>query len=115
MKEIRIFSVYRISQDIKRWKKRFQYLNIITDVPSDDCYVIFKQLSSNIGYPIEALIGAQRGFVEGWINKRIHLSQIYQPSTFEVQLEIWNEDKKIKVGGLANETTLNIVEPTLIL
>lgn len=92
MKSIDIFSVYKINGKIKQWKKMFPSLNINrTYVPSENSYVIFKYNRINVEYPIEAVAGAQKGFIEGWINKPFSNSKIFQIEEFESKLKEMNE------------------------
>ena len=114
MKDIKVFSVFKIKRELNLWTKRFKYLKITFDIPSADCYLIYKQNTSNCWYPYEALFESQRGLVEGWINGRFDRTRIFQPTEFESQLERWNEEEKIFTEGIANEATGNIEESTLI-
>jgi hypothetical protein len=87
MEAIEIFSVYKIDGLIKRWRKEFPSLSIRRiETPTSDCYILFKYGSvKNIRYPFEAIYGAQKGFIEGWI-KECDSKKILQPEELEAEL-----------------------------
>lgn len=88
MARIKIFSIYKINRELKQWKKKYPQHQIeILDYPAKDCYVIYKYNTvNNILQPIEAIMGAQKGFVEGFINKSFNLNRIFQPLEFEYEI-----------------------------
>lgn len=71
MRTIEIFSVYKIDSFIKKWRKAFPTLSIQkVDEPTSNCYVLFKyDTNKTMRFPFEAIHGAHKGFIEGWIKE----------------------------------------------
>jgi len=85
MERIKIFSVDNIKRNIEGWIKRYpNYEFVELEMPSKDCYVLFKHDLKKLSYhPIDAIIGAHRGYVEGLLNKPFSNNQIFTPMEFE--------------------------------
>ena len=87
MRTIEIFSVYKIDSFIKKWRKAFPTLSIQkVDEPTSNCYVLFKyDTNKTMRCPFEAIHGAHKGFIEGWI-KECNPQKILQPEELEHEL-----------------------------
>lgn len=85
MGKIKIFSVYNIDNIVAGWRRNYPEYEIERlTIPTKDCYVIFKyNLKNSAHHPIDAIIGAQRGYVEGFIKKEFSTTQIFTPMEFE--------------------------------
>lgn len=100
METIRVYSVYKIDSLIKQWRTKFPLLSIDRIyIPSEDCYVIYKYgTKKNIEFPLEAVIGAQKGFVTGWIKKPFNDNRIFQPTEFEAKLQELTSKYRDEIG-----------------
>lgn len=87
MRTIEIFSVYKIDSFIKKWRKAFPTLSIQkVDEPTSNCYVLFKyDTNKTMRFPFEAIHGAHKGFIEGWI-KECNPQKTLQPEELEHEL-----------------------------
>lgn len=88
MRTIEIFSVYKIDSFIKKWRKAFPTLSIQkVDEPTSNCYVLFKyDTNKTMRFPFEAIHGAHKGFIEGWI-KECNPQKILQPEGLNMNCE----------------------------
>lgn len=118
---IRIFSIYKINRELKQWKKKYpQYQIEELEYPTKDCYVIYKYgTRNNVLQPIEAVKGAQKGFIEGFINKQFNSNRIFQPIEFEYEIlkngmnEFFVDDNSIDVNKELMEENKKLREELL--
>lgn len=112
MERILIFSVYKIERELRIWRSKYPQYEIINCAsPSEDCYVIFKlDLKSNAHHPNNALIGAQRGYVESFIKKPFSADRIFTPIEFENVILKKEYDMPSRQKDLYEELTSVIIE-----
>ena len=99
---IKVFSLEKIDRDIKRWNKMFPEVTIERCyIPSDYCYTLFKyEKMPWFNYPLEAVIGSQKGFVEGWIGKENSIEKVFRT------IEVENILKELHEEGQLNENAI---------
>lgn len=106
METIKVFSLHDIRKEIKRWEKEYPQLIIQKcDCPYPDCYVIYRYDTEELLlYPIDALIDALKGFMEGFTKKDFPKERILQPLDFEFtvlqskdgELSLKEENQKLR-------------------